>query len=86
MPKIVDRLMMQLRARGVKNPASAAIGILKEHGILNGKGGLTSKGKKRNSMTPAQRAKDRASKASGHKASEYVYNKNTNRATLKKAS
>lgn len=35
-------------------------------------------------MGAAERAKDRAAKKSGRKASKYVYNSKTNRATLKK--
>lgn len=44
----------------------------------------TAKGKRRGDMTPGERAKDRESKRTGHKPSEYKYNKKTNRATLKK--
>ena len=43
----------------------------------------TAKGLARGKMTPGQRAKDRASKASGNSKSSYKYNKKTNRATLK---
>ena len=35
-------------------------------------------------MTPAARAKDRASKTSGHPKSAYKYNAKTNLATLRK--
>ena len=52
--------------------------------MLDKEGKLTKKGKKRNSMTAAERAKDRASKASGRPASDYKYNVKTNSATLKK--
>lgn len=49
------------------------------------KGGeLTAKGKKRNAMTPGERAKDRAAKYSGGKPSQFKYNPKTNQATKKK--
>ena len=83
MPKIVERLTRQLRAKGVKNAKSAAYAFLNKAGILKGTK-LTAKGKKRNSMTPGERAKSRASKASGRSAKSYKYNKRTNRATLKR--
>ena len=44
----------------------------------------TTKGVIRGNMTPGQRAKDRASKASGNPASTYKYNSKTNRATKRK--
>ena len=43
----------------------------------------TKKGVARGNMTPAQRAKQRAAKASGRRVSDYKYNVKTNRATLK---
>ena len=82
-PKIVERLTRQLRGKGVKNPKSAAYAFLTRAGLMKG-GKLTAKGKKRNAMTPAARAKSRAAKASGRSASSYKYNKRTNRATLKR--
>lgn len=85
MPKIVERLKRQLASKGVKGAKSKAIGLLKKNGILKSDGTLTAKGKKRNSMSPGQRAKSRAAKQSkGRKSSDYKYNKKNNRATLKK--
>lgn len=85
MPAIENRLARQLASKGNKNARGMAIAILKKKGILDAQGNLTAKGKKRNAMGAAGRAKDRASKASGkHKASEYSYNSKTNRATLRK--
>ena len=84
MPKIVERLTRQLRAKGVKNAKSAAYAFLTKAGVLDSHGKLTKKGKKRNAMSAAQRAKARAAKASGRPASSYKYNKRTNRATLKR--
>lgn len=83
MPKIVERLTRQLRGKGVKNPKKAAYAFLTRAGILKG-GKLTAKGKRRNAMTPGQRAKDRAAKRSGRSTGSYKYNKRTNRATLKR--
>jgi len=83
MPKIVERLTRQLRGKGIKNAKSAAYAFLTRAGLMSG-GKLTAKGKKRNAMTPGQRAKARASKASGKPTRAYKYNKRTNRATLRR--
>lgn len=85
MPAIYDRLVKQMTAKGVKNPHAAATAQLQKSGILKkGTKKLTAKGKKRQAMGAAGRAKDKAAKASGRKASSYKYNPRTNRATLKK--
>jgi len=85
MPAIYDRLVRQLRAKGVKNPHAVATAQLQKAKVLKkGTRELTSKGKKRQAMGAAGRAKDRAAKASGRKASNYKYSPKTNRATLKK--
>jgi hypothetical protein len=85
MPKILDRLVKQLTAKGVKNPYAVATAQLQKSGNMKkGSQKLTDKGKKRQAMGAAGRAKDRAAKASGKSASAYSYNKRTNRATLKK--
>lgn len=83
MPKLVERLKRQLASRGVKGSEGMAIALLKKRGQLNSEGELTAKGKKRQAMGNDGRAKDRAAKRSGRKASDYKYNKKTNRATLK---
>ena len=76
--QIVQSLTAQVKDAGL------AVGILKKQGILKPDGKtLTKLGEKRNSMTSKERAIDRASKASGRSSKEYVYNKQTNRATLK---
>ena len=82
MPKLLDRCVRQLVANGKSEEAAYAIctASLKKSGNLDSKGEATSKGKKRGDMTPASRAKDRAAKKSGGKASEYKYNKNNNTA------
>lgn len=90
MPKILDRLVSQLKAKGKSTQSAFAIAtsVLQRSGNLKkGSQKATSKGKRRGSMTPAQRAKDRASKYSKgkHSKSDYSYNKKTNLSTLRKS-
>ena len=75
---LVKRLTAQT---GSKN---MAVGLLKKRGHMKADGTLTKAGKKRNSMTAAERAKDRAVKESGGEKSDYKYNKKKNSATKKK--
>ena len=84
-PQILHRLASQLTSRGVENPYAAATAQLEKHGLMKD-GQLTEKGKVRNAMSPAERAKDRAAKYSGgkHAPGDYDYNKKTNMATLKR--
>lgn len=83
-PKIVTRLTNQLRSKGVKNAAGVAVGKLRQFGILQKDSmTLTEKGKKRNKMSPGQRAKDRAARKSGRSPKDYTYNKQTNTVKLK---
>lgn len=87
MPKILDRLVSQLKAKGKSKSAAFAIAtsaLQKSGNLKKGSTQATAKGKKRGNMTPGARAKDRAAKVSGRKTSEFNYNKRTNRATLKK--
>lgn len=86
MPKILERLVSQLKAKGKSDKAAHAIAVsaLQKSGNLKkGSTKATAKGTKRGNMTPGQRAKDRAAKSSGNKTSAYKYNKKTNRATKK---
>ena len=86
MPKILDRLVKQLRDKGFNKSSSYAIAtsqLQKSGNLKKGTNKATAKGKARGKMTPGQRAKDRASKASGKPASSFKYNKKTNRATKK---
>lgn len=88
MPKILERLVRQLKAKGKSDQAAHAIAVsaLQKSGNLKkGSTEATSKGLKRGKMTPAQRAKDRASKYSSgkHKSSEYSYNAKSNTSKLK---
>lgn len=75
--QLVDRLMAQVGSR------SLAIGILKKRGDMNASGELTAKGRSRNNMTAEERAKDRASKATGKSPNSFSYNPATNRTKLK---
>ena len=83
MPKILDRLVSQLKANGMDEKKAYAIAVsqLQKSGNLKkGSTEATAKGERRGNMTPAQRAKDRAAKKSGDKPSDYRYNKNNNTA------
>ena len=75
--QLVDRLMAQVGSK------SLAIGILKKRGDMTDSGELTVKGRKRNNMTAEERAKDRASKASGKPDNSFIYNPRTNTTKLK---
>ena len=84
--KIYDRLIQQLLDRGVDKDRAHAIATaqLQKSGVFKkGTRTLTAKGKKRQAMGAAGRAKDRAAKRSGRKPSDYNYNPRTNGATLK---
>lgn len=71
--QLVNRLAAQVGDRGL------AISILKKRGDMNADGSLTAKGKRRDAMTAEERAKDRASKATGEPTSHFSYNPATNR-------
>ena len=87
MPAILDRLVKQLKAKGIATSSAYAIAtksLQKAGNLRPGTAKATAKGRRRGKMTPGQRAKDRASKRSGHPTSKYKYNSKTNLATLKK--
>lgn len=87
MPKIMDRLVSQLRANGMSKDKAYAVATkkLQSSGSLRkGTREATEKGKKRGAMTPAARAKDRAAKRSGGKPTDYNYNRRNNSATKRK--
>lgn len=88
MPAILDRLVRQLRAKGMSESQAYAVATkkLQQAGDLKkGSREATPKGDKRGKMSPGERAQDRAAKYSKgkHKASEYDYNPKTNRSKLK---
>lgn len=83
MPKILDRLVSQLKSNGYSEKSAHAIAtsqLQKSGNLKKGTNKATAKGKKRGNMTPAARAKDRAAKRSGGKPSDYKYNKKNNTA------
>jgi hypothetical protein len=86
--KLYKRLVSQLKAKGMPDSMAYATATkkMKESGNMPKSGGpedLTAKGKKRQAMGAAGRAKDRAAKKSGRSPKEYKYNPQTNGATLK---
>lgn len=84
MPKILERLVGQLQAKGMDKSKAYAIATSQQQKAGNLKKGtqeLTAKGARRQAMGAEGRAKDRAAKAAGGKPSDYVYSKKTNRAT-----
>ena len=87
MPKILDRLVSQLKAKGKSKDAAYAIAtssLQKSGNLKKGSSKATPKGKRRGKMTPAARAKDRAVKYSkGKSKKDYKYTKKTNKATLR---
>jgi molybdopterin-guanine dinucleotide biosynthesis protein len=74
---LVKRLAAQTGSEGM------AIALLKKRGHMDDKGKLTAKGRERDDMTAAERAKDRAAKERGGKPSDYTYNPRTNTARKK---
>lgn len=76
--ELIERLAAQVGSK------AKALLILKRRGHVDEDGNLTPTGKKRDSMTAEERAKDRAAKTSKRKPSDYNYNPKTNRATLTK--
>ena len=76
--QLIDRLADQVGSKDL------ALNILRKRGQVDKDGNLTAAGKKRDSMTAAERAIDRESKRSGKSKSRYKYNPRTNRATLKR--
>lgn len=80
MSKLHDRLTSQLAAKGMRNASGMATTLLTKAGDMAG-GKLTAKGKERQAMGAAGRAKDRAAKYNGGKPADYHYNAKTNRAT-----
>ncbi|TDN70392.1 hypothetical protein [Paraburkholderia sp. BL10I2N1] len=87
MPKILERLEGQLEKKGMGKSQAAAVATssLQKNGVLKkGTQQLTPKGEARNSMTAAERARDRAAKAAGKKPADYTYNQMKNTARLKK--
>ena len=86
MPKILDRLVSQLKAKGKPEGQARAIAtstLQKSGSLKRGSDQMTPKGEARSKMGAAGRAKDRAAKVSGRKASDYKYNQLNNTARVK---
>ena len=87
MPKILDRLVGQLQAKGKSKDAAYAIAtssLQKSGNLKKGSSKATAKGKRRGNMTPAARAKDRAAKTSKRPAKDYTYRSRSNSVRVKK--
>ena len=83
MPKLLERTVQQLEAKGMPKSKAFAIATKTHQKAGNLKAGsqdLTAKGAKRQEMGAEGRAKDRAAKYNGGKPSDYSYSKQTNRA------
>jgi hypothetical protein len=75
--KLLERLTAQVGDKGL------AIAILQKRGHLKADGKTYTKaGAARNAMTAEERAKDRASKQTGHSAKDFKYNPATNRVRI----
>lgn len=86
MPKILERLVKQLKSKGKDTKSAYAIAtktLQKSGNLKKGTNKATSKGTKRGKMSPSERAKDRASKRGKHSKKDFKYSSKTNRATLK---
>ena len=86
MPKIMDRLVSQLKKKGKSEKAAYAIAtssLQKSGAMKKGSNKLTTKGKKRQGMTAPSRAKNRAATRAGKSTRKYKYNSKTNQAKLK---
>jgi len=64
MPKILDRVVSQLKAKGVANPYAVGVSAMQKAGNLK-KGTLqaTKQGVRRGNMTPEQREKQRRARS-----------------------
>ena len=77
--QLIDRLAAQMGSK------DAAIKQLIQRGHLKPDGKtFTAEGAARNAMTSAERAKDRAAKATGKDVKQFVYDPRTNVAHLKR--
>lgn len=71
---LITRLTRQIGTKDYPDAREEAIRILRERGhVHKNSEELTAAGKRREAMGPAARAIDRASKQSGHPASDYKY-------------
>ena len=85
-PKILERLIGQLKSKGMEVGQATAIAtstLQKSGSLKSGSHTLTKKGAKRQGMGAAGRAKHRAATESGKPTNSYAYNPQTNKATLR---
>jgi len=83
-PKILERLVSQLQAKGKSKSSAFAIAtkaLQRSGNLKKGTQQATAKGQRRGSMTPSARAKSRQAKYSGKSSSSFKYSSKTNRAT-----
>ena len=81
MPNILERLVSQLKAKGMPEAKARAVAnkTLQRTGSLKpGTDQLTEKGISRSAMGASGRAKDRAARYEGGSPDDYVYNQITN--------
>ena len=65
MPKILDRVVRQLKAKGVANPYAVGVSAMQKAGNLKqGSTEATKQGIRRGAMTPRQREKARRNRSS----------------------
>lgn len=84
MPKILERLVSQLQAKGMPKSKAYAVATsqLQKHGDLKpGTQEATPKGIRRGNMSAKERAIDRQAKYSNKPKSSFSYSSKTNRAT-----
>ena len=76
MAAIVNRLISQLKARGMSESKANAVATsqMRKSGNIDVYGNATIKGIKRGYMRPGERAKDRKSKQYGGRPEDYTYN------------
>ena len=86
MPKILERLVGQLEAKGKDKSSAFAIAtsaLQKSGNLKPGSQEPTAKGVKRGNMGAEARAKDRQAKYSGGSPADYTYSSKTNRSRKK---
>jgi len=87
MPKILERLVSQLQAKGYPKSKAFAIATsqLQKAGDLKpGTQQATAKGARRGEMSAKERAIDRQARYDGKPKSSFAYSSKTNRATQRK--
>ena len=82
--KFMGRNQLLNRLASQVGSVASAKSILIKRGHMTPSGDLTKKGLARNSMTAAERAIDRESRATGQPKSAFNYDPSTNRATRKR--